>query len=131
MYDYNAVLLMGRLGKEPEIFRLGSKPPFAKVQLATHKRWKKDGEMHSKTEWHTVLFNRPLAELVERYLHKGDKIFIKGELSTQKWQDKDNNPHSSVVIQAQEIRFLTPKATEEAAVTVNANEAEEEPDLVL
>lgn len=125
--DFNQVLLVGRCGSAPEVFRVDDKPPFAKVQIATNKQWKKDSTLHKRTNWHTVVFNRKLAEVVENHLGKGDKIFIKGELQTQKWQDKDGNARSSVFVQAQELRFLTPKPKQE---TNAVSEPTPEPELV-
>jgi single-strand DNA-binding protein len=109
MSSFNQVVLIGNCGKDPEVFRLGSKPPFAKLQLATNKTWKKEGVKHSRTDWHAVILNRKLAEIAEQYLHSGDKVLIHGELMTRNWQDKEGNKRLSVFVQAKELRFLTLK----------------------
>jgi len=127
MSDFNNVTLVGRLGKDPEVFRHGSKPPFATIQLATNKSWKKDGQKYSKTEWHTVIFNRKLAELAEKHLRKGEQVLVSGELASQKWLDKDGNKKTSTYVQAKELRFLTKKAQEsEPDVTVDTDVCSEE-----
>ena len=107
MSDFNNVILLGRCGGSPEVFQ--GKQPFAKVQIATNKKWRKDNVIHTRTDWHTVVFNRKLAELAEQYLHKGDKVLIKGELQSRKWKTKAGEDRFSVFFQTQELKFLTPK----------------------
>jgi len=113
MSTFNEVLLIGHLGQNPEIFRIGNKPPFAKLQLATNKRWEKDGKQYERTDWHTVLFPARLVNVAEKHLKKGSKILIKGELQTRKWQDKEGKQHLATVISSHHFRFLD-KANKEA-----------------
>jgi single-strand DNA-binding protein len=87
----NKVILVGNVGKDPEIRFTQSGDKLANFTLATSERWKDKttGEMNDKTEWHrVVIFNPNLAEVVEKYVHKGSKIYIEGQLQTRKWTDQ-------------------------------------------
>lgn len=86
----NKVILIGNLGKEPEIRRTQDGRPIANLRIATSENWrdKTTGEKREKTEWHSVvIFNENLCKVVEQYLHKGSKVYIEGQLQTRKWQD--------------------------------------------
>ncbi|MBL4753259.1 MAG: single-stranded DNA-binding protein [Flavobacteriales bacterium] len=91
MSGVNKVILIGNLGKDPEVKYLESKVPVANFTLATNSTWKdKDGSKKEHTEWHNIVLWRGLADLAEKYLHKGDKIYLEGKLRTRSWDDKDN-----------------------------------------
>jgi len=88
----NKVILVGNLGRDPEVRRMTSGEPVVNLSLATSESWrdKASGERKEKTEWHrVVIFNPNLAEVAEKYLRKGSKIYIEGQLSTRKYTDKD------------------------------------------
>ena len=88
----NKVILIGNLGKDPEIRRTQDGRPIASFRIATSESWKdkRSGERVEKTEWHSVVvFNENLAKIAEQYLKKGSKVYIEGQLQTRKWQDKD------------------------------------------
>lgn len=87
----NKVILIGRVGKDPEIRQNGSGQKIANFSIATSETWKdKSGERQEKTEWHrVVIFNQGLAEIAERYVHKGTKLYIEGALQTRKWTDQN------------------------------------------
>ncbi len=88
----NKVTLLGHLGKDPEIRRLTSGDPVASFSVATSESWrdKASGERKEKTEWHrVVIFNKNLADVAEKYLRKGSKVYLEGALQTRKWTDKD------------------------------------------
>ncbi len=88
----NKVILVGNLGRDPEVRRMSSGDPVVNLSLATSDTWKdkNTGERKEKTEWHrVVIFNENLAKVAEQYLHKGSKIYIEGQLSTRKYTDKD------------------------------------------
>ncbi|WP_295457849.1 single-stranded DNA-binding protein [uncultured Thiodictyon sp.] len=87
----NKVILIGNLGNEPDVRYMQNGDPVARVSLATSESWKdkNTGETQERTEWHRVVFFGKLAELVKQYLHKGSKIYVEGQLRTQKWQDKE------------------------------------------
>ena len=85
----NKVILIGNLGKDPEVRRLNSGEPVVNLRIATSESWKDKatGERKEKTEWHSVvIFNENLARVAEQYLKKGSKVYIEGQLQTRKWQ---------------------------------------------
>jgi single-strand DNA-binding protein len=88
----NKVILLGHLGKDPEIRRTQDGKPIANLSVATSERWrdKRTGDQQEKTEWHrVVIFNENLAKIAEQYLKKGHKVYLEGQLQTRRW--KDNN----------------------------------------
>jgi single-strand DNA-binding protein len=88
----NKVILVGNLGKDPEIRRTQDGRPIANLSLATSESWrdKATGERKEKTEWHrVVVFSEPLCKVIEQYLKKGSKVYLEGALATRKWTDKD------------------------------------------
>ena len=87
----NKVILVGNLGKDPEIRRTQDGRPIANLSIATSDTWrdKATGERKEKTEWHrVVIFSEPLCKIVEQYLKKGAKVYIEGALQTRKWTDQ-------------------------------------------
>lgn len=86
----NKVILIGNLGRDPEIRYTPSGTAIASVTLATSEMWKdkQTGENQERTEWHRIVFYQRLAEIVGEYLRKGSKVFVEGRLRTSKWQDK-------------------------------------------
>ena len=100
----NKVILIGNLGRDPEIRSMQSGNKMASFSIATSKRWKDKNtqEQKEKTSWHNiVVFGDGLVDIVEKYVKKGSKIYVEGELQTRKWQDKDGNDRytTEVVIQ--------------------------------
>ena len=90
MRGVNRVTLIGNLGKDPDLQYLEGNIAVAKFPLATTETFKdKNGNQVSQTEWHTVVLWRGLAELSQKYLHKGSLVFIEGRLRTRSWEDKD------------------------------------------
>lgn len=86
----NKVILVGNLGRDPEMRRLGSGDPVCNLRIATSESWKDkaSGERKEKTEWHSVvIYNDNLARVAEQYLRKGSKVYIEGQLQTRKWTD--------------------------------------------
>ena len=87
----NKVILIGNVGKDPEIRRTQDGRPIANLRIATSETWrdKNSGERKEKTEWHSVvIFSEPLCKVVEQYVKKGAKLYIEGALQTRKWQDQ-------------------------------------------
>jgi len=87
----NKVILIGNLGKDPEVRRLSSGEPVVNLRIATSESWrdKASGERKEKTEWHSVvIFNENLAKVAEQYLKKGSTVYIEGQLQTRKWTDQ-------------------------------------------
>src|SRR5262245_13615492 len=100
----NKVILIGNLGKDPEIRRTQDGRPIANLRIATSESWrdKTTGERREKTEWHSVvIFNENLCKIAEQYLKKGSKVFIEGALQTRKWQGQDGQDRytTEVVLQ--------------------------------
>ena len=90
----NKVILLGNLGRDPEIRSMQSGSKMASFSIATSKRWKDKNtqEQKEKTSWHNiVVFGDGLVDIVEKYVKKGSKIYVEGELQTRKWQDKEGN----------------------------------------
>ena len=88
----NKVILVGNLGKDPEIRTTQTGAKFANLRIATSESWrdKNSGERKERTEWHSVvIWSEPLCKVVEQYLKKGAKVYIEGQLQTRKYQDKD------------------------------------------
>ncbi|MBS1916303.1 MAG: single-stranded DNA-binding protein [Bacteroidetes bacterium] len=92
MRGVNRVMLIGNLGKDPDIQHLEGNIAVAKFSLATTETFKdRSGKLISQTEWHTVVLWRGLAELAQKYLHKGSLVYIEGRLRTRSWEDKEGN----------------------------------------
>jgi len=92
MRGVNRVMLIGNLGKDPDVQHLEGNIAVAKFPLATTETYKdRSGKLVSQTEWHTVVLWRGLAELAQKYLHKGSLIYVEGRLRTRSWEDKDGN----------------------------------------
>jgi single-strand DNA-binding protein len=92
MRGVNRVMLIGNLGKDPDMQYLEGNIGVAKFSLATTETFKdRAGKLISQTEWHTVVLWRGLAELAQKYLHKGSLVYIEGRLRTRSWEDKEGN----------------------------------------
>ena len=92
MRGVNRVMLIGNLGKDPDVQYLEGNIAVAKFPLATTETYKdRTGKLVSQTEWHTVVLWRGLAELAQKYLHKGSLIYVEGRLRTRSWEDKEGN----------------------------------------
>jgi len=92
MRGVNRVMLIGNLGKDPDVQYLEGNIGVAKFSLATTETYKdRSGKLISQTEWHTVVLWRGLADLAEKYLHKGSLVYIEGRLRTRSWEDKEGN----------------------------------------
>ena len=103
----NKVILVGNLGKDPEIRSLGSGDRVANLRVATSENWrdKSSGERKEKTEWHrVVIFNEQLAKIAEQYLKKGSKVYLEGALQTRKWTDQQGQEKYSTEVVLQKFR---------------------------
>jgi single-strand DNA-binding protein len=112
----NKVILIGNLGRDPEVRRMTSGDPVVNLSVATSETWKDktSGERKERTEWHrVVIFNENLAKVAEQYLRKGSKVYLEGQLSTRKWTDKDGVEKYSTEVVLQRFRgelvMLDPK----------------------
>jgi single-strand DNA-binding protein len=116
----NRVMLIGNIGKDPEIKHTPSGTPVARISLATNERFKdKAGEWKDRTEWHTVILWSRLAEIAGEYLQKGSKIFIEGRLQTRSWQKDDATKYATEVI-VEELIMLDSKKPEDAKTAAAA-----------
>src|SRR5579872_7289426 len=103
----NKVILVGNLGKDPEVRRMTSGEPVVNLSVATSDTWrdKATGERKERTEWHrVVIFNENLAKVAEQYLRKGAKVYLEGSLQTRKWTDKDGAEKYSTEVVLQNFR---------------------------
>ena len=103
----NKVILVGYLGRDPEIRRMNSGDPVVNLSVATSESWrdKNSGERREKTEWHrVVIFNDQLAKVAENYLKKGMKVYIEGQLQTRKWTDQNGQEKYSTEVVLQRFR---------------------------
>lgn len=110
MSDLNKVMLIGRLGKDPECKVMPSGEHVANFSLATGDKWKnKDtGEMQEKTEWHRIAaFGTVVVKVIEPYCKKGNQVYVEGALRTRKWTDKQGNERYSTEIVLQQIQLLS------------------------
>ena len=107
MASVNKVILVGNLGRDPEIRYLPSGEPVANITLATSSKYKsKTGEMVEETEWHRVTFFGKLAEIVSQYLKKGRSVYVEGRIKTRKYTDKDGIEKYATDIIANEMQML-------------------------
>ena len=104
----NKVILVGNLGKDPEVKYLPSGSALANITVATSESWKDKttGEQKEQTEWHRVSAFGRLAEIMGEYLKKGSQVYIEGSLQTRKWQDKDGNDRYTTEIKARDMQML-------------------------
>ena len=103
----NKVILIGRLGKDPETRYMTSGEAVTNATLATSENWKdKNGEKQEKTEWHNLVFYRRLAEIAGEYLKKGSQIYVEGKLQTRKWQTKEGQDRYTTEIVVNEMTML-------------------------
>jgi len=108
----NKAMIIGRLGKEPEIRYTQAGVPVVSLAIATSENYvDKVGNKQEKTEWHTVVFFNRLAELCAEYLSKGSLIYIEGSLQTRSWEDKEGQKRYTTEIRGMRLQFLDKKGT--------------------
>jgi len=109
MGNLNKVILIGRLGQEPEKRVTSGGHSVVTLSLATSEKFKdKSGQQQEKTEWHRVIFWNRAADIIEQYLHKGSQLYVEGSLQTREWQDKEGNKRYTTEISGREFQFLDP-----------------------
>ncbi len=107
MASVNKVILIGNLGRDPEVRYMPDGGAITNISIATTENWKdKNGEKQEKTEWHRVAFFGKLAEIAGEYLKKGSQVYVEGRLQTRKWQDKDGNDKYTTEIVADRMQML-------------------------
>src|SRR5712691_13499183 len=122
----NKVILIGRLGKDPEIKYTPSGAPVAKFSLATDEVFKdRTGEQQRRTEWHSIVAWSKLAEICGEYLTKGKQIYIEGSIRSRQWQDQSGNKRTSYEIIAQRMQMLGSRADSERAAGATTGQSPE------
>ena len=130
----NKVILIGNLGKDPDVRHLENGATVANFPIATSENYKdrKTGEKVSQTEWHNIVVWRGLADITERYLKKGDKVYIEGKLRTRSWQDQDGNTKYTTEVVADNLTMLgkspdnsTSPSSQPAAATSSTTQNED------
>lgn len=107
MASLNKVLLIGNLGKDPEMRAMPNGDAVATFSIATTETWKdKQGQKQEKTEWHNITMFRGLAEIAGKYLKKGSSVYVEGRLQTRKWQDKTGADRYTTEIVADQMQML-------------------------
>jgi len=111
MRGVNRVMLIGNLGRDPDVQFLEGNIGVAKFPLATTETFKdRGGKLISQTEWHTVVLWRGLAELAQKYLHKGSLVYIEGRLRTRSWEDKEGNKKFATEVVGDNLIMLDKRA---------------------
>ncbi|HMT28259.1 MAG TPA: single-stranded DNA-binding protein [Bacteroidia bacterium] len=133
MSGINKVILVGNLGKDPEVRHLEGGAVVAKFPLATSESYKtKDGQRVDQTEWHNVVMWRGLAESAEKYLRKGSLVYIEGKIRTRTWDDKEGNKRYATEIVADTMTMLSGKRQDDNNTQGNTelkNTQEENPSV--
>jgi single-strand DNA-binding protein len=123
MAGINKVILLGNLGKDPEVRNLENGSIVAKFPLATSETYKnKNGEKIETTEWHNIVLWRGLAEIAEKFLRKGSKVYIEGKIRTRSYDDKDGNKKYITEIEGDNLLMLDgkPERTDGSDTTINS-----------
>ena len=121
MASLNKVMLIGNLGKDPEVRFTASGQAVASFSLATSEKFKgKNGEWEERTEWHNITLWGKLAEIAGEYLSKGKTIFVEGRLQTRKWQEKSGNDRYTTDIVGDKMLMLSPKGERSGGETTSS-----------
>jgi single-strand DNA-binding protein len=124
----NKVILVGNVGQDPEVRYLDTNVPVCTLRMATSDVYKnKIGERVTTTEWHNVVLWRGLAEVAEKYVHKGSQIYIEGKLRTRSWEDKDKNKKYITEIVADVMQLLGKKSDEHSSTSAPIPDTSEQP----
>lgn len=121
----NKVILIGNLGKDPEVKYFPSGGAICNVTVATSESWvdKQSNEKKERTEWHNVVFSNKLAEIAGQYLKKGSKVYVEGSLRNRKWQDKEGNDRYTTEVFVQDMQMLDGRGMGEASAPAAASPA--------
>jgi len=131
MAGVNKVILIGNLGKDPEVRTLETGVKVCSFSIATSEKYKtKDGKEETQTEWHNIVMWRGLAEVAEKYLRKGNTVYIEGKLRTRKWTDKENVTRYTTEIVADNMTMIGGrKDADGTAPQDHCDKATEQPDI--
>lgn len=107
MASINKVIIVGNVGKDPEIRFMPNGKGVANFSIATTEKWKdQNGNKQEKTEWHNLVAYEPLSKIIEQYVGKGDPLYVEGKLQTRKWQDKNGGDRYSTEIIVNQLQML-------------------------
>lgn len=125
----NKVILVGRLGAEPESRAFPDGGSICNLRMATSENWKdkQSGERKERTEWHRVVLRNRLGEIAQQYLHKGSQLYIEGRIQTRKWQDQNGQDRYSTEIVGSEMRMLDSKGSGGSAPAYDQSAAPQQP----
>ena len=130
MRGVNRVILIGNLGKDPDVQYLEGNIGVAKFSLATTETYKdRTGKLVSQTEWHTVVLWRGLADLAQKYLHKGSLVYIEGRLRTRSWEDKEGNKKFATEVVGDNLIMLDKRNDGSAGSAYDGNDAHAPSDI--
>jgi single-strand DNA-binding protein len=114
----NKIMLIGNLGKDPDLQVTSDGTPYTRFSLAVNRSYKTaSGEKKEETEWFNIVAWRQLAEICEKYLHKGSKVYIEGRLTQRKYTDKSGIERTSVEVNATDMEMLSPKQAGAAPIS--------------
>jgi len=122
MSGINKVILVGHLGKDPEVRHLDNNVTVASFPLATSETYNKDGKRIEQTEWHNIVMWRGLAEIAEKFLHKGKLVYIEGKIRTRSYEDRENVKRYTTEIVADNFTMLGRKSDFESPSPTDMNE---------
>ncbi len=105
MSGVNKVIIVGRLGQDPEMKAVGQGATVTRLNVATSETWVKDGQKQEKTEWHRIVVWGKLAEICGKYLSKGRQVYVEGRLQTRSWEDNGQKKYSTEIV-ANTVQFL-------------------------
>jgi single-strand DNA-binding protein len=111
MASVNKVILVGNLGRDPELRYTKNGSAVANFTLATSDNFTKDGQREERTEWHRIVAWGKTAELCTQYLAKGRTVYIEGQLRTREWEDKEGGKRQTTEIHAQTVQFIGPRGS--------------------
>lgn len=106
MSGINKVIIIGRLGGDPEVKAIGNGQTVARLNIATSETWVKDGQKQEKTEWHRITVWGKLAEICGKHLSKGRQVYVEGKLQTRSWEDPNGQKRYATEIVANTVQFL-------------------------
>lgn len=111
----NKVILLGRIGQDPEVRFMPNGEAVANFTMATSESWQdQQGQKQERTEWHRLVAFRKLAEIISQYVHKGSQLYVEGKLQTREWQDQQGQKRYTTEIVIDEMQMLDPKPVDQA-----------------
>lgn len=127
-YGLNKVMLIGHVGKDPEVKYTNDSTAVANFSIATNESYKdSSGKLVERTEWHRCVAWRKLAEVIEKHVHKGSKLYVEGKLQTRSWDDKDGNKKYTTEIVVSDMTFLDTKRDGASEAQEGPSEPADEP----